>query len=237
MDFENIIECKKKLYGVRIACKKYNSLSICNPNNIMDITNSTCIPPLLQSRTPTCTMVNNQHIPSVELLSPGLLLLNQYKGTANIDDEEVNLNGTYVIHFHNSSISIEGNTFTHSEETYLKPLPAVLQPSSQPTEIQEILSLEMIRELQINNTNHMSLIEDKSEFSVITNYSLSSIVVIIGIYMAVNSYLRRRAKSTKINITTTIKEKEDTSTGSEAGPASGTSNTPKPSRVNQIPYF
>lgn len=49
LDYDFVLDCKKKIFGLKGKCKTYNSLSICSPKTYDDITETTCIPKLLKS--------------------------------------------------------------------------------------------------------------------------------------------------------------------------------------------
>lgn len=75
-----ILKNNEELYGITKKCKTYNYLSICKSQNIVDIRNNTCIPNLLKSQPATCNTMNNQHIPTIDEISTGVLLLNHFTG-------------------------------------------------------------------------------------------------------------------------------------------------------------
>lgn len=54
------------------------NLSICKLAHILDISNTCCIPNLLKSMNATCHKINNQHAPTINEITSGILLLNQF---------------------------------------------------------------------------------------------------------------------------------------------------------------
>lgn len=204
---EKILNCNENIYGLKTECKSTNNLSICGLDNIIDLSNTSCIPKLLRSQNADCTSINNQHIPSVELLSPGLIFLNQYKGPVIIDNETVTLEGTFIIKFHNSTLSIDGRTYTYHEITTFNPIPALLQPTKQEKQMEEVLSLEMINELQFNNTQIIDQLNRNSKIASIMNLSLGSIVIMIMAYGLWKTLIKNR---NKFNISKKITHKRQT---------------------------
>lgn len=149
---ENVIRCKNNIFEIKKECNQFNNLCICNNENLIDISETNCIPPLLKSKNHNCTFVNNEHIPTIEEINQGTIILNQFKGTLEIlENKKYQLTGTYLIQFHNKTITIENRTFTSKEISSLKPLPAVLQLSSNESIIEEVLSLERMKNLQVSN--------------------------------------------------------------------------------------
>ncbi|XP_049306256.1 uncharacterized protein LOC125776744 [Bactrocera dorsalis] len=110
-------------------------------------------------RLPNCTEVNNQHIPTIEEMEPGIIFLNKYNGEISINNEPTFLSGTFIILYTNVTIVIDGKKFYNEERTTSKPLPAILQPSSAPLNIEEFLSLKMLKQLNFNNTKEVSVLE------------------------------------------------------------------------------
>lgn len=70
--YTKIIQCNQINYGLKGNCETHNDKSICNKINLVDLSNDTCITPLLRSRTPNCKIINSQH----EEILNGTILLN-----------------------------------------------------------------------------------------------------------------------------------------------------------------
>ncbi|XP_050339731.1 uncharacterized protein LOC126766074 [Bactrocera neohumeralis] len=64
ISYEDIVTCNDKVFGVKNKCKEHNNIRICSRRNLIDISNTTCVPRLLRSEPAECTIINNQHIPS-----------------------------------------------------------------------------------------------------------------------------------------------------------------------------
>ena len=153
-----ILRNNENMFGIVKDCKSFNYLTICKHINLINIRNSTCIPNLLKSLNSTCNIINNQHVPTVEEISQGVLLVNQFHGNINIDNIPQKLSGTFLIKFHNVTVSIEEKSYKSKERTSLQVLPAILQPTTYEKQYRELMSLEMMKELQINNTNQIDLL-------------------------------------------------------------------------------
>lgn len=192
--YENVLKCNKKLFGIINKCRTVNDISLCKIHNIIDLSNDNCIPNLLNSRKADCININNQHIPTVEELAPGLLFLNQFKGTVTINNETTIIQGTFLIRFHNASLSIEGRKYSYQELSTFHPIPALLQPTEHEDKIEEILSLEMIKELQLNNTELINGLDNENKINLITNWSFGSLVVVIILYGLIKVIVKKRGK-------------------------------------------
>lgn len=192
--YDSILECKDKLYGIINKCQSFNSHTICSLSDIIDISNSTCIPKLLKSQISTCPLVNNQHIPSMEEISPDVLFLNQFNGPVRVDNETIWLNGTYIIKHVNTRIEVNNKLFETNEVTKHQPLPAILQPKSKAAAVEEELSLEMMKELSLNGTAQISLLNTKNTINLATNISLTVVVLLSIMFYLVPKLLRKKNK-------------------------------------------
>lgn len=197
--FENVLTCNKTVYGIRKQCKNYNNITICKKTNLQEIETNTCLNNLINSRTSNCSVIDNRHIPTVEEISPGTILLNQFRGTVNINGEPQNLTGTYVLQFHNATVKIFDKSYEFFEVTNIQPLPAILQPKHTTFNVEETLSLELIKELQNNNTKAISLLGNKHVWSLTTNSGLSSLALLLSIILLVKSGVCRRKRELVIN--------------------------------------
>lgn len=230
---EEIIKCKNRFYELKKNCNQVNELSICNKNNLLDISETNCIPPLLNSKKHDCVVINNQHVPSVQELYQGMIFLNQFEGFLEISgNKSYQLSGTYLIKFHNDTIIIENKTFVSRELTTLNPLPAVLQLPNTNSPTQEVLSLEMIKELQTNNIDEIDLISTKGNIMFSLNLVLSAIFIfsfLITIYR-----FKGKRPITNLNVSKIINEEPRASDLEEPLPVS-------PGRefrsVNDLPVY
>ncbi|TMW46811.1 hypothetical protein DOY81_008109 [Sarcophaga bullata] len=67
-----------------------------------------------------------------------------------------NLSGNFLIKFHNTTFNLNSIDYLAMEVHDWKPLPHILQLTSKKTDIEEVLSLQMIKEVQLNNVQELS---------------------------------------------------------------------------------
>lgn len=192
IDHEHILKNHNKIYGIISNCKTINSLSICNQKNVLDISNTSCLPNLLNSRPSKCHQTNSQHIPSVEEISEGVILLNQYDGEIIINSETQKLNGTYLIKFSNSSIKIDNMKFIATEKSAVQALPAILQHTPEEDEYREIMSVQLLKDLNIENTKTIELLQQDTFRQQAMGIGTLSISVIITIFIIIIIINRNR---------------------------------------------
>ena len=109
------------MYRIRDKCKNYNHLEICMNSDEIYLRNGKCITNLFNSRLPNCTKINDQHIPNIEKITPGILIFNRFDGDIVIRNETIMLKGKFLIHFSNTSIEIQGKRFHNEQKISNKP--------------------------------------------------------------------------------------------------------------------
>lgn len=210
IDCNNILQCEDEFYGIKNKCQTFNDLTICKYNEIINLSNTECIPNLLRSRPANCTDINNQHIPTVEEILPGSLLLNQFNGSILVNNDTLNITGTFVVQYHNATIVVNKRIFVSSEKPTSRPLPAIVQLESPSKAFEELLTLEAIKELHLNNTHYISEIEGRSKVHLIATYSLSTIIVIATVAIFIILFLAGKKDSLTISATVEAKEIQTT---------------------------
>lgn len=216
LDYENVIINENKIYSIINNCNSINSISICNEKNILDISNTNCIPKLLKSSQPICNKTNNHHISTIEEISEGLILLNQYNGIISINDETQPLNGTFLIKFHNVTIFAGERKFISKQKSSWQTLPTILQLSPIKDQHHEILSLARMEEIKINNTNHIALLQTEAMIHRSINYGIVGLIVIITISVFIINRKKQKLPIAKnnqpeTNVTITLPSPQSTS--------------------------
>lgn len=177
--FSHILRSKEKFFGIAKHCTNFNELSICKSKEVLDISNTTCTPALLKNRPANCKKINSHHIPTVEEITPGIILLNNFNGTIDTNGTEQHLQGTFLLKFQNTSIQINNQKFISYEAKTIQILPPLFQSNSNNEEIEEVLSLQMMRELHLNNTQKISKMESEKTLTDLISYSTYAIIIAI----------------------------------------------------------
>jgi hypothetical protein len=94
-NYSQILINKNEIFGIQKDCKKINSVFLCNQNDIVNIKNDTCISNLVIGKKSTCNVTNNHHVPIYELLTDGVILLNNYNGNIIANGESKSIEGTF----------------------------------------------------------------------------------------------------------------------------------------------
>lgn len=195
IEYEKILECNKELFGIKTECKSNYDITICNRDKLISLRNEDCITNLFRNRVGKCTQINNEHIPTIEEIGSDLLLLNQYQGTISVDDEQILLNGTYLIKHFNVTIGIDGHKYSSRGISANKPLPAFLQPKGPENKIEEVISLELLKQLHTKNIERLQSMENKSTVAT----GISGVFATIFIIIIIISLRKKYAKNSEKN--------------------------------------
>lgn len=103
--------------------------------------------------------MNGQHLPVIEEISSEIILLNKFIGTIEIVTERQVLNETFQLKLHNITIHITGKSYVTREVSTYHLLPAILQLTPEEKERKRLLSLQMMEELNINNTKTITYLK------------------------------------------------------------------------------
>lgn len=193
LSFNTVLKSVNETYGLKNICKAYNFMSICKPQDIVDLTNTTCIPNIMKSTKATCSVINNHHLPQIEEISTGIVILNGFNGSIAIGPTEQHLDGTFLIKFHNTSIIVNEQIFTSKEESNHHILPAIFQLTPEEKQYRKFLSLEMMDELHINNTNQIELLQSET---TVHRFTMIGIIAFIITLTIITLYLKSMKNNT-----------------------------------------
>lgn len=213
INFKEIIKSGNKIYGIKNSCKIIDSTTICKRQDLVNISNNTCIPALMNNQPPLCEIAESYHIPSIEQLETDIILLNDFKGTLN--DKEIN--GSYVIKFHNQTVMINGESYENLDSSNVIASAAVIQQTPLEEKFIEILSLEKLKQLHVSNTDRIKYLKTDS-------YINKSLIALVAVILLV---IFKMCSKTTTNVTYQPNP-----------PKSEAAALPRiPTNINNIPYF
>lgn len=184
VEYNHLLQCNHDLFAIKKQCKKHYDLTICNKEMLIELRENSCITNLFKNRVGNCTQINNEHVPTIEEIGPDLILLNQYQGAINVNGEKLLLNGTYLVKYFNNTINIDGHEYYSKEISGNKPLPAFLQPKTFDDKIEEVISLQLLKQLHVKNIKRMEVLENRNSitmgtagFAIITLISIAVLLL------------------------------------------------------------
>lgn len=222
--FNEIMKNNHKIFGIKSECAIINNVKICKSDKLVNISNDTCIPPLLNGMNSSCPMAHGYHIPQIENISPGIILLNDFIGTINNDT----VNGTFLIKFHNATLRINDKYYRNLEAPLLEVSPPTIQQTPVEDEFISLLSLEMLNHLHINNTK--SIHELKSD-SVVTKYTTFSLFTLFAICLVLIRLFTKKREKVIIHTIAPTHELI------QAPVARTKLHEPRPQKIDDLPYF
>lgn len=179
IQFNEIIRHKDEYYGIRNKTRIGYSINIYEKNVLLDISNSSCIPKMLNSLDSSCDITTAYHIPEIEVITPGLILLNDFSDKIMVDGEQKKLNGTFLVKFNNETIYIRDQKFSNFESIHLQTKPAIYQPTPLEKQNIRLLSLEALEELHLNNTKQIELLKTTTNVIGVSTIGFILVAIIV----------------------------------------------------------
>lgn len=99
-----------------------------------------------------------------------------------------------MVHFRNTTIEIQGKNYYNEEKITSKPLPTLLQPLSKSSTVEEILSLQMLHQLNTNNTKYINTLEKEEKIVYGISFSFTILAIIIMIAIGKCIFIRGKGK-------------------------------------------
>lgn len=209
LKYNNILKNKETILGIKDSCKQYNMISICKQEELLDLRNDPCIPNLVKSLNSSCHMINSHHIPREELITPGMLFLNDFQGNLTIDGNERTMNGTYIVNFRNTTITVNGKTYKNFKAPPLKVMPAIAQPTPMEKSRTRLLSLEALSELHINNTMEIHSLRAEKIINRLSAGMTLTVAIILLVGIRKYFYRKKLRQSSEEPKETTVEANQD----------------------------
>lgn len=172
-----------RTFFITTECLRIEKSTLCSKNNLLELNNDRCFSKLLRGLSGNCTFGSLNHVPKIRQLTSNLMLVVQIKqleirSTCGVRSRF--LTGTFLIEFHNCSVTVNGSEFSNTE--LIRSEPPIVIPM-EGLEIKEI-SFEPHTELEkLNITNRAQLasLDRQHKIRNYTSVSLSGISMILGI--------------------------------------------------------
>lgn len=190
----------KEVYGVKENCKLINSNELCKNNQIVDITNTSCIPKIIKGINASCSSTQHK-TPNIEEIKEGVLLINNLKAniTGNCSTSNLQLNGTYIIKYQNCTLGINDLFYKSTELLLSSAIPQNYQTNWKDNSEYKQLSMKYLNELHINNTKTIKLIDIQTSINTYGSY-IVYVIIIIGIILFYFILKNKNNNNPKINI-------------------------------------
>lgn len=190
-----------------------NGINIFKRSDVLNITDS-CITPLTQGLKGKCPFKETTLTPQIQLLTFGTLIVKSASNTtlsSTCGVNEKQLNGNYMIIFHNCSVIIQNQLFENEELQFDHPniLP-IKSTQVEESHLEKIFNMTLLHEVQKVNQQHLESLK------IYQHSSSGVILVIILVIIATITY-------TKWNAITIIFKKR---TGRASTKGGGVKNEP-----------
>jgi len=108
-----------------------------------------------------------------------------------LDEKLLQLLGSFIIQYRNSTVTIGETSYKSREINMVEPEPPIFQLMGEKTKLEEVLSLQMVKELNINNTKAL-----EKPTTLESSVSYGSAIILLLIIGSITELLRRQ-KSTE----------------------------------------
>lgn len=176
--FTKIFHHSKEVYGVKENCKLINNIELCGNNQLVDITNTSCIPKIIKGINATCSSTQHSS-PNIEEIEEGVLLINNLKAniTGNCNTPHLQLNGTYIIKYHNCTLGMNDLFYKSTGVLLSGAVPQYYQTNWKDNSEYRKISMEYLHELHLNNTKTIKLIDIQTSINTYSSYVVYFIII------------------------------------------------------------
>lgn len=183
IQFNDIIRNKNEILGIKNPNKVKTSLVVYDKTSLVNISLSTCIPNIINGLNSSCDYTTAYHIPEIEIITPGLIILNNFNDNIIFNKEKHFLNGTFLIKFENETITIKNSNYSNFETISYQAKNTIYQPTPLEKEHINFLSLESLEQLHINNTDQIQNLKVTTTILGYSTFSLSLVIIIAFIIL------------------------------------------------------
>ncbi|XP_039233637.1 uncharacterized protein LOC120322410 [Drosophila yakuba] len=191
---------------------------------------------LVQGQKALCSFSNADHVPKIEEVDDGIILLNDYDGNATWNNTELYLEGTYLVQLSNDSIIIDNQQFSNLEPTVSTPGAPLVQFTAEEKERLKVLSLKALEALHINSTGQLMNIRTHSTVNSITLLTLFGIVLVLILGLHIYSQ-RKKSITLQLGPTPGMEAKVTTILAPTTREQSSTEAQHQLPQFNDIQYF
>lgn len=207
LDGNEYLHGNGELYLKTDVCSKLGNWSLCNLNNLKDVSTDECLSNIITGQDSKCIYETIEHYPTITEMSSTILLLNEVNdtlfNTCGVSDRK--LVGSFLITYTNCSVSIRNISFTnqiinavdHPIFTPSTGLNVTKRHIEQPTDI------HLLRKLHHKNLDHLENLKHTTtthHWTIIGGFSFTSSMIII---FAIYTLLRLRTRTAEVHINPT----------------------------------
>ena len=211
-----IIKNSNRTFFVTGGCQDIGTTTLCDHNRLVDVSQDGCFSKLLYGHSGRCIFTDTDDNGNIKRITDNHIILKNVSTVTMSNDCQISnrtLTGTYLIHFSNCSVHINGQTFSNRD--YYRKSPWLIVPLNGLEIIQQQLETNMtiskLHELHLITRKQLTYLENTGNIRSGTGIALSSICLIAVIAICIIWVIRRKTTITKnildINI---IPEKHST---------------------------
>ena len=203
LQYTSAIQDDIRTYFIIKECQRIESNSLCEPNQLLDVTNDACYSRLLRGISGNCTMIQASKSIGVKKLTSNHVILKNVINleiNSNCGITPRNLTGTYLIELHNCSAQINGTKYENDEKT-TRELPLLIPLEGLEVYQEQLETVpSIIQEIHIHNRRQLEDFTKNHRFQTYTTISMSLCGVVFGICIILTWMFKKFTTNRKSSI-------------------------------------
>ncbi|XP_058450869.1 uncharacterized protein LOC131430160 [Malaya genurostris] len=189
-------------YFVISDCQRVQNNYLCTPDNLVNFTGDPCFSKLLQGSSGNCTFLECTNPTGIIKLTNNHLLLKQVKSLevkSSCDLSNRNLSGTFLIEFHNCSISLNDTQYNNIELVRTEPM-TILPLDGLVIYEKHSESTLNLTDIHLTNRKIIEEINYTSNLKTGVSITMSTTSIVVAVAIALILILRKRSRSVQQTI-------------------------------------
>lgn len=177
----------EQILAITSQCREASQVTICERNQLVDISSNTCEAPLLRGQHGQCPASEKPPSANTKVIAPGTLLVQTVHQDVIINStcgiKSRTLRGIHLVTFHNCSLYVKNELFENYELRFEQPSILPLQPIKIETlHIERHVNLSELHELHLKNRQHLETMDFKYQIGSI---AFSTIIILAIVLLAI----------------------------------------------------
>lgn len=194
LEFKELLVNQGEDFGITEKCHSIKNVTICKEGQLEKLPEHHCISRLLKGAKAECDYEFSKN-EEIEVINDNTIFLDNFSGELFEKNSTKHLKGSFIIQYNNETIKINEKEFINKEIRTFQTLPPVFQSS--PAEKSVKLDVDYLHDLHLNNRKELRNLATRNGISLITDFSLFTMLIIIfGIIIA----FKLRSKKAKLQI-------------------------------------
>lgn len=204
LPFTTALIGQNKTFLLRKECHTIGLNTMCNKDNLFDVSNDECFSKILRGLAGNCPFVqHNSNVGIIKRLTENHIIVKNSSRTRMSTDCNLSdriLKGTFLIYISNCSVTLDNVTYSNTVY-HFKPPQTVIPLDGVKIEqhsLEPNITFEMLHELHLHSRKQISSLEIKSISHTYTCVGLATLSIISAIAITILIYINIQRRGTEI---------------------------------------